>query len=131
MDASSIELTTSILDWDENDVHNWLSKLGFPQYEQQVKGSCLSRSLPPLFPNPAVEHSISGDVLVLLDQDSLKEIGIATIGQRLAILKAVYNIKLAQNIPIKRDDYVPPCAFLHPLYHSPVLNIFLSRGGGT
>lgn len=38
MDASSNELRTSILDWDENDVHNWLSKLGFPQYEQQVKG---------------------------------------------------------------------------------------------
>ena len=39
MDASSIELTTSILDWDENDVHIWLSKLGFPQYEQQVRGT--------------------------------------------------------------------------------------------
>ena len=80
MDASSIELRTNILDWDENDVHNWLTKLGFPQYEQQVKGSCLSRSLSSLFPNPAVEHSISGDVLVLLDQDSLKEIGIAKVG---------------------------------------------------
>ncbi|KAI0731203.1 hypothetical protein C8Q76DRAFT_670039 [Earliella scabrosa] len=91
MDASSIELRTNILDWDENDVHNWLTKLGFPQYEQQVK-----------------EHNISGDVLCMLDPDSLKEIGIATIGQRLAILKAVYNVKLAQNIPIEQDHYVPP-----------------------
>ena len=39
MDASSPELRTSILDWDENDVHAWLTKLGFPQYEQQVKGT--------------------------------------------------------------------------------------------
>lgn len=36
--------------------------------------------------------------------------GIATIGQRLAILKAVYNVKLIQNIPIEPDHYVPPCA---------------------
>ncbi|KAI0675512.1 hypothetical protein C8Q78DRAFT_963716 [Trametes maxima] len=91
MDASSNELRTSILEWDENDVHNWLSKLGFPQYEQQVK-----------------EHNISGDVLCLLDPESLKEMGIATIGQRLAILKAVYNVKLAQNIPIEPEHYVPP-----------------------
>ncbi|KAI0367034.1 hypothetical protein BV20DRAFT_1055190 [Pilatotrama ljubarskyi] len=90
MDASSYE-SKSILDWDENDVHNWLTKLGFPQYEQQVK-----------------EHNISGYVLCHLDPESLKEIGIATIGQRLAILKAVYNVKLAQNIPIEPEHYVPP-----------------------
>ncbi|TFK94152.1 hypothetical protein K466DRAFT_593821 [Polyporus arcularius HHB13444] len=90
MDASSIELP-NILEWDENDVHNWLTKLGFPQYEQQVK-----------------QHNVSGDVLCLLEPESLKEIGIATIGQRLAILKAVYNVKLAQNIPIEPDHYVPP-----------------------
>ncbi|KAM5532372.1 hypothetical protein V8D89_013966 [Ganoderma adspersum] len=90
MDASSIELRP-LYDWDENDVHIWLSKLGFPQYEQQVR-----------------EHNISGDVLCLLDPESLKEMGIATIGQRLAILKAVYNVKLIQNIPIEPDHYVPP-----------------------
>ncbi|KAH9852144.1 hypothetical protein C2E23DRAFT_886014 [Lenzites betulinus] len=91
MDASSNELKTCILDWDENDVHNWLSRLGFPQYEQQVK-----------------EHNISGDALCLLDPDGLKDMGIATIGQRLTILKAVYNVKLAQNIPIDPEHYVPP-----------------------
>ncbi|EJF64222.1 hypothetical protein DICSQDRAFT_100982 [Dichomitus squalens LYAD-421 SS1] len=91
MDASSLELRKSILDWDENDVHAWFTYLGFPQYEQQVR-----------------EHNISGDVLCLLDPDSLKEMGIATIGQRLAILKAVYNVKLSQNIPIEADHYVPP-----------------------
>jgi hypothetical protein len=29
----------SILDWDEDDVHRWLSSLGFPQYEAQIKGA--------------------------------------------------------------------------------------------
>jgi len=27
-----------ILDWDESDVHNWLSSLGYPQYESQIRG---------------------------------------------------------------------------------------------
>lgn len=56
-----------------------------------------------------VVHRVSGDVLSLMDAESLKEIGIETIGQRLAILKAVYQLKLAQQIPIDSDDYVPPC----------------------
>ncbi|KAL6306280.1 hypothetical protein BKA93DRAFT_729720 [Sparassis latifolia] len=81
----------SIIDWDESDVNAFFTKLGYPQYEIQIR-----------------EHNISGDVLCLLDAEGLKEIGVATIGQRLAILKGVYNIKLAQNIPIESDHYVPP-----------------------
>lgn len=27
-----------ILDWDEDDVQNWLSGLGYPQYESQIRG---------------------------------------------------------------------------------------------
>ncbi|KAF9462929.1 hypothetical protein BDZ94DRAFT_1219040 [Collybia nuda] len=80
-----------ILEWDETDVHNWFSSLGYPQYENQIR-----------------EHSISGDVLCLLDSDGLKSVGVTTIGQRLAILKAVYLVKLAQNVPIDADHYVPP-----------------------
>lgn len=45
----------------------------------------------------------------MLDAEALKDVGIATIGQRLAILKGVYNLKLAQGIPIEPDHYVPPC----------------------
>jgi len=32
-------LDKHILDWDEFDVHGWLAKLGYPQYESQIKGS--------------------------------------------------------------------------------------------
>jgi bZIP factor len=48
----------------------------------------------------------------LLNAESLKAIGVSTVGQRLAILKAVYQLKLAHNIPIDPDSYVPPCQFL-------------------
>ncbi|KIP10010.1 hypothetical protein PHLGIDRAFT_28697 [Phlebiopsis gigantea 11061_1 CR5-6] len=80
-----------MLDWDEGNVHLWLTTLGLPQYENQIR-----------------QHRVSGDVLSLMDAESLKEIGIETIGQRLAILKAVYQLKLVQQIPIDTDDYVPP-----------------------
>ncbi|KAH9935057.1 hypothetical protein B0H21DRAFT_759323 [Amylocystis lapponica] len=91
MDVSILDPRQSILEWDEADVHTWFTSLGFPQYESQIK-----------------QHNISGEVLCLMDADTLKDVGIATIGQRLAILKGVYNIKLAQNIPIEPEHYVPP-----------------------
>lgn len=49
----------------------------------------------------------------MVDAETLKNIGIATVGQRLAILKAVYMIKLAHNVPLEADDYVPPCPSTH------------------
>lgn len=44
-----------------------------------------------------------------MNAEDLKEAGISTIGQRLAILKAVYQRKLAQQIAIGPEDYIPPC----------------------
>lgn len=60
------------------------------------------------------EHGITGEVLCLLNADSLKSVGVSTIGQRLAILKAVYQVKLAHNVPIDPDAYVPPCSSTQP-----------------
>ena len=48
----------------------------------------------------------------MMDAETLKSVGIATIGQRLHILKAVYMIKLAHNVPMEPEDYVPPCVCL-------------------
>jgi bZIP factor len=45
----------------------------------------------------------------MMDTDSLKSVGVATVGQRLAILKAIYQLKISHNIPLEQDDYVPPC----------------------
>ncbi|KAJ3517761.1 hypothetical protein NLJ89_g316 [Agrocybe chaxingu] len=87
-----------ILDWDETDVHNWLSSLGYPQYESQIR-----------------EHKIQGDSLCELDGEQLKSLGIATIGRRLSILKSIYQVKLAHNIPMDESHYVPPSQRLRSL----------------
>ncbi|QRV88982.1 VTS1 RNA-binding family SAM domain protein [Ceratobasidium sp. AG-Ba] len=81
----------SIVSWSEHEVQDWISELGYPQYGDQIK-----------------EHGISGDILSLLDHEYLKEIGVKSVGQRLAILKAVYQLKIEQDIPIEPDAYIPP-----------------------
>lgn len=103
----------SILEWDEDDVHAFFTSLGFPQYEGQLKGRTYSLLRRSLHSNCsyATEHNISGDVLCMLDSEGLKSVGVTTIGQRLAILKAVWQLKITHNIPIEEDHYVPPCQF--------------------
>lgn len=85
-------MASSLMDFNEEDVHLLFTSLGFSQYEQQIH-----------------EHGITGDILQALDHDTLKEIGVTSVGQRLVILKAVYNLKIRDGITIEADDYVPPC----------------------
>jgi len=89
--------------------------LVIPSTNAKFEVSYLSISSPePSFLFSHQEHRILGDALCLLDSEGLKAVGVSTIGQRLSILKAVYNLKLAHNVPIDADHYVPQCRFLHP-----------------
>ncbi|BGP24212.1 MAKKKK cascade protein kinase regulator Ste50 [Rhodotorula toruloides] len=80
-----------LLSLDADGVHQLFAEIGFPQYQEQLN-----------------EHGITGDVLVHLDHPALKDVGVHSVGQRLAILKTVYELKVAQNIPIEEGHYVPP-----------------------
>ncbi|KJA28149.1 hypothetical protein HYPSUDRAFT_62541 [Hypholoma sublateritium FD-334 SS-4] len=86
-----MDLKKHILDWDETDVHQWLSSLGFAHYERQIK-----------------EHRIQGDSLCLVDTEGLRNIGVSSMGQRLSILKGIYEVKIAHNVEFGEDDYIPP-----------------------
>ena len=55
------------------------------------------------------ENEIVGEALVALQHDDLKQMGIASVGHRLTILKSVYDVKRAQDVPIESDHYVPLC----------------------
>lgn len=39
--------------------------------------------------------------------DDLKAMGINSVGHRLTILKSVYDVKKAQDVPVESDHYVP------------------------
>lgn len=57
----------------------------------------------------STENDIVGEALVALLHDDLKSMGIASVGHRLTILKSVYDVKKAQDIPIESDQYLPLC----------------------
>lgn len=40
--------------------------------------------------------------------------GIASVGHRLTILKSVYDVKKAQDVPIESDHYLPLCTSTVP-----------------
>ncbi|KAG9036012.1 Adaptor for signal transduction [Tulasnella sp. JGI-2019a] len=79
-----------VLTWDEETVQEWLSSIGYNQYFENI-----------------IEHGISGDVLIHLDFETLRDIGISSAGHRLDILRAIYKLKLDNHIPIEADHYVP------------------------
>lgn len=55
------------------------------------------------------ENEIVGEALIALKHDELKEMGIASVGHRLTILKSVYEAKVKQDIPLDPDHYIPLC----------------------
>lgn len=55
------------------------------------------------------DEAISGEALVALQHSDLKEMGMGSVGHRLKVLKAVYDIKTKQSISIEADHYVPLC----------------------
>ena len=44
--------------------------------------------------------------------DDLKAMGINSVGHRLTILKSVYDVKKAQDVPVESDHYVPLSKYL-------------------
>ncbi|KAG0644107.1 hypothetical protein HOY80DRAFT_915548 [Tuber brumale] len=82
-----------VLEWDVEDVAGFIRSLGLDQYGDSF-----------------LDNEIDGQVLVRLDHEELRDIGVKSVGYRLTILKNVYNIKIAHGVPIDTGDYVPVSA---------------------
>lgn len=50
-----------------------------------------------------------GAALIALQHEELKELGIASVGHRLTILKSIYEVKTSQDVLVESDHYVPLC----------------------
>ncbi|EXJ94443.1 hypothetical protein A1O1_02839 [Capronia coronata CBS 617.96] len=88
---------TIITEWTPEECAQFVSSLNLRQYCQAF-----------------VDHGIDGEALVALKHDELKEMGIASVGHRLTILKNVYDLKVRQDVPVEPDDYIPPTAEQNP-----------------
>ena len=54
------------------------------------------------------EHDVDGAAIAAADHETLRDLGFATVGHRLSLLRAVYDIKCREGLPID-DDWLPPC----------------------
>lgn len=104
---------TIITEWTADECADFVASLGLGQYGDPFLGM-----LGPGLRNNwdlglmmGAENEIVGEALVALQHDDLKQMGITSVGHRLTILKSVYDLKIAQDIPIESDHYVPLCRF--------------------
>lgn len=65
-----------------------------------------------------------GEALIALKHDELKEMGIASVGHRLTILKSVYETKVKQDVPLDPDHYIPLCMSFYPVSHQLLTAVF-------
>ncbi|GHJ87582.1 hypothetical protein NliqN6_3984 [Naganishia liquefaciens] len=77
MMASLAADPASFLAWDEKQVAEWVGSIGYGQYKDLL-----------------IDQGITGDTLPYLNPSSMSDIGITSIGHRLAILKAIYQLKM-------------------------------------
>ena len=86
----------SFLAWDENQVAEWVDSIGYGQYKDLLIGELqqevLSHQNNQLL--GLTDQGITGDTLPYLNPSSMSDIGITSIGHRLAILKAIYQLKM-------------------------------------
>jgi hypothetical protein len=58
--------------------------------------------------NKKIEQGITGDVLIHLDHESLRDLSVLTVGQRMDLLKNIYQLKIHHRVPVNEWDYIPP-----------------------
>jgi class 3 adenylate cyclase/tetratricopeptide (TPR) repeat protein len=73
------------------DVGDWLRSLGLGQFEAAFR-----------------DNEIDGEVLLKLTSDDLKELGVASVGQRRKLLSAIENLVAAQAPPTAVSNQSPP-----------------------
>ncbi|OAA57257.1 MAPKKK cascade protein kinase regulator Ste50 [Cordyceps fumosorosea ARSEF 2679] len=91
---------TIISEWTSEECADFISNIGLNQYANRF----------------------IGEALVALLHDDLKSMGIASVGHRLTILKSVYDVKKAQDIPMESDHYLPMSADAEAQYATATLN---------
>ena len=55
------------------------------------------------------DHDVDGAAIAAADHETLRDLGFTTVGHRLSLLRAVFDIKCREGLPID-DDWLPPCA---------------------
>ncbi|KAI9297309.1 hypothetical protein K502DRAFT_347254 [Neoconidiobolus thromboides FSU 785] len=86
-----MSMEDNVLTWTSEQVASWLGTIGFNSYIQKFQ-----------------DEGITGEVLVYLDHETLLDLNLKSLGKRIQLLKAIYELKVRFNIPIFSEDYAPP-----------------------
>lgn len=79
-------------DWTSNEVTQWLASLQPPQSAHATS----FRS-----------NGITGDVILQLDAEALRDLNVVSVGHRLTLLGAIYKLKVKWGISIEEGDWRP------------------------
>lgn len=90
--------TLDVRDWTQETVHEWLQGLQMEQYAPQFAGT---------YSVLTVENDIDGAAVVLLDDETLRDLGVQAVGHRVTLLSEIYRLKTEFGIPIEEGDWVP------------------------
>lgn len=102
-----MDTVAHIESWTVDEVLEFLTRVNLDDYSNDFLGTAYtSMAL-------TAENEITGDILVHLDHEALKDIGVESVGHRLTILRAVYDKKIADDVPIEPDHFVPACEYGH------------------
>lgn len=97
-----------IVEWDESDVNEYFLGLGLDGYKDVIYGklhTAVAWGKQPA--DITLEHGITGDVLCALDNETLVDLGMTSLGHRLNVLRNVYEIKKEQGVEMGEDDWRP------------------------
>ena len=101
------EDTPTTQGWAERDGRTPTGKI--TQWSEEQVADYIMTLSPPLKPygQAFIDGGVSGDALIYLHHDELRELGVNSVGLRLTILKAVYEQKVRCGCRIEESDYVP------------------------
>jgi len=84
-----------VTEWQDSHIASWLSSLGLGPLSSSFR-----------------EQGITGDVLVQLDNEALKDLGVDSVGQRLNLLDGIYRLKETWGIEMEEGDWRPQSEYL-------------------
>ncbi|KAJ1921254.1 hypothetical protein H4219_000855 [Mycoemilia scoparia] len=108
-----------VVKWDIQNVVRWFNQNGFTGYNEILKGHIKldlgsSTTTTTTTNMNSSNHGVDGEALVHLDNEALKDLGVRALGKRLLILKAIYFLKIQNDIPISSRHYVPQTVSVEP-----------------
>jgi hypothetical protein len=131
---ASTELKLNLLGWTESDVHSWLSSLGFPQYETQIRGG---RPLALLFSSHPTDRPVYHQRITSQAMSSLSSTQIHS--RRLVLRRSVNGFRFLSTSITPNSPTTSPsnrtitslrvCRHA-PNVHVPRLTGTFCRGGG-